>query len=579
VGNGGAGVSVGDAASGTWIVNSIIRDNATNLAILSHKPDSLWADYNDIAGGRTGPHDVDCDPGFVNPGQKDFRLSVTSLCRGRGWLDRPIGAGRLEPAPSERVTFEDVRVLRTGATTADLAWSVRGGLATMIVAYGTDPDKLDTVIVRDTGHWYQRRHLTTLRNLTPATRYYFRVGNRRLLDGPAPYHTFNYAWPERTPKGEEEYYKTLRKQDTMDDHLFSFTTAAQDTVCPRTIHVSVKGRDDASGSEAHPLRTLTQACVVVEPGDRVVVHAGTYCETARPWRSGLPGRPITFEAARGERVEINGARELIPFGFNLRDRHHIVVRGFIFFGQTEYAENDGGFGQVCIVGASDILVERCVFDGRINYCNSVFIYQSEDVTINNNIFISHHADMIIHDNPGPVTITRNSCLGPTLAKLYAPRNARLVIRNNLFGEHLFPKKKEQYKLKLPLVRELDMDYNCYYFDPQNDERRIVDYCPADVDPTHMTSLPEEAPTAKRVGIKGGLAEWQKTFGQDRHSFIADPKWQEPAKIENARSRFIDWPNRFHDFAPVNRADFRLAPGSPCLGAGENGVNIGADYDY
>ena len=32
-------------------------------------------------------------------------------------------------------------------------------------------------------------------------------------------------------------------------------------------------------------------------------------------------------------------------------------------------------------------------------------------------------------------------------------------------------------------------------------------------------------------------------------------------------------------APVNRADLRLAPDSPCLRAGENGVDIGADYDY
>jgi hypothetical protein len=557
----------------------VIRDNAQNLEIQPRDPGAVWADHNNIAGNVTGPHDVDCDPGFVNAAGKDFRLTLTSLCRGRGWLDRPIGAGRLEPPSGERLSFEDVRVLSTGTTTADLAWSVRGGLATMIVAYGTDPDKLDTVIVRDTGHWYERRHLTTLRELTPGTRYYFRVGNRRLLDGPAPYHTFNYAWPERSPKGEEAYYRTLRKQDTMDERLHSLATRTQETVSPRTLQVSVTGRDDASGSEAHPLRSLARACEMVEPGDRVVVHAGTYRETVRPRRSGLPGHPITFEAAPGDRVEISGARELIPFGFNLRDRHHIVVRGFIFSGQTEVAENDGGFGQVCIVGASDILVERCLFDGRMNYVNSVFVYQSENVVIHNNIFVSHHADMIIHDNPGPVTITRNSCLGPTLAKIYAPRNARLVIRNNLFGEHLFPKKKEQYKLKLPLVRELDMDFHCYYFDPQNDERRLVDYCPADVDPGKLTALPEEAPTKRRVGIKGSLDEWQKTFAQDRHSFIADPKWQDPAKIEKVRWRPADWPNRFYPYPPIVRADLRLAPDSPCLRAGENGVDIGADYDY
>ncbi len=577
--NAGAGVGLGREVSGAWIVNNIIRDNAVNAAVPPGLPASVWLDYNNIGGAPHGPRDADFAPGFVNAAAKDFRLTLTSLCRGRGWLDRPIGAGRLEPAAGERISFEAVCVLRAGATSADLAWRVRGGLATLLVAYGTDPDKLDTVIVRDTGHWYQRRHLTTLRNLTPNTRYYFRVGNRRLLDGPAPYHAYRYAWPERTPKGEEEYYRTLRREDVMEDRLHSFTTRTGETIVPRAIYVSVKGRDDASGSETHPLRTLGRACEMAGPGDRVVVRAGTYRETARPWRSGLPGQPITFEAAAGERVEINGAREQVAFGFDLRDRHHIVVRGFVFFGQTETAENDGGFGHVCIAGASDILVERCLFDGRMNYINAVLVYRSENVTLHNNIFVSHHASLIAHDNAGPVIVTRNSFLGPTLAKIYGPRNARLVIRNNLFDEHLFPKKKEQYKLKLPLVRELDMDYNCYYFDPKNDERRIVDYCPADMDPAGITALPEEAADKRRVWIKGSLAEWQRTHGQDRHSLIADPKWQNPGMIEKVRSRPAGWPDRFFEYAPINRADLRLAPDSPCRRAGENGQTIGADHDY
>ena len=71
----------------------------------------------------------------------------------------------------------------------------------------------------------------------------------------------------------------------------------------------------------------------------------------------------------------------------------------------------------------------------------------------------------------------------------------------------------------------------------------------------------------------------KTFGQDRHSLIADPKWQDPAKIEKVRWRPADWPNRFYPYPPISRADLRLAADSPCLRAGENGVDIGADYDY
>ena len=49
-----------------------------------------------------------------------------------------------------------------------------------------------------------------------------------------------------------------------------------------------------------------------------------------------------------------------------------------------------------------------------------------------------------------------------------------------------------------------------------------------------------------------LRAWQEATGKDRHSIFADPKYTDPE----------------------NR-DFRLRPGSPNLGAGEDGMTIGA----
>lgn len=49
-----------------------------------------------------------------------------------------------------------------------------------------------------------------------------------------------------------------------------------------------------------------------------------------------------------------------------------------------------------------------------------------------------------------------------------------------------------------------------------------------------------------------LDEWQESSGQDAHSVQADPMFGNPAA-----------------------GDFRLKPGSPAIGAGEGGANIGA----
>lgn len=66
--------------------------------------------------------------------------------------------------------------------------------------------------------------------------------------------------------------------------------------------------DDAnSGSAGKPWRTISKAAAVMRPGDRVIVHAGTYREWVSPRNSGTAEAPITYEAAAGEEVVLTGA--------------------------------------------------------------------------------------------------------------------------------------------------------------------------------------------------------------------------------------------------------------------------------
>ena len=79
----------------------------------------------------------------------------------------------------------------------------------------------------------------------------------------------------------------------------------------RTIHVDQgheNTSDDNDGSAEAPLLTIQAAADRLQPGERVLIHAGLYRETVRPRRGGDgPERMITYEAAPGEEVVITGA--------------------------------------------------------------------------------------------------------------------------------------------------------------------------------------------------------------------------------------------------------------------------------
>ncbi|MDR1525739.1 MAG: DUF1565 domain-containing protein, partial [Tannerella sp.] len=73
-------------------------------------------------------------------------------------------------------------------------------------------------------------------------------------------------------------------------------------------HVSVKGNDANSGTEAMPFRTIGRAAQAAYAGDVITVHAGTYREWVNPPRGGTDDDTrIVYRAAPGERVEIKGS--------------------------------------------------------------------------------------------------------------------------------------------------------------------------------------------------------------------------------------------------------------------------------
>lgn len=71
--------------------------------------------------------------------------------------------------------------------------------------------------------------------------------------------------------------------------------------------VATDGCDKADGSAAKPWRTIGRAALVAAPGDTVTIRGGTYREWVKPANAGRAGAPITYRAAKGEKVVVTGA--------------------------------------------------------------------------------------------------------------------------------------------------------------------------------------------------------------------------------------------------------------------------------
>jgi len=71
-------------------------------------------------------------------------------------------------------------------------------------------------------------------------------------------------------------------------------------------HVAPWGDDGNEGTETAPFRSIQRAADVLAPGQTCVIRGGRYRETVTLAHSGSPDQPITFTAAVGEEVIIDG---------------------------------------------------------------------------------------------------------------------------------------------------------------------------------------------------------------------------------------------------------------------------------
>ena len=83
------------------------------------------------------------------------------------------------------------------------------------------------------------------------------------------------------------------------------------TTYAKTYHVACEhpaASDANPGTAAKPFATIDRAAAILQPGEKVIVHRGTYRECVRPARGGTaPDKMIAYEAAPGDEVRVAGS--------------------------------------------------------------------------------------------------------------------------------------------------------------------------------------------------------------------------------------------------------------------------------
>jgi hypothetical protein len=163
--------------------------------------------------------------------------------------------------------------------------------------------------------------------------------------------------------------------------LFSFAH----TLMAVEYHVSANGKNSNKGSIVSPLKSISAAAKIAQPGDIITVHAGTYRERITPPRGGeSDAKRITYKAAQGEEVWIKGS-EIIDTWKHVKNGVWKTTLPNSFFGD---------YNPYKVLLEGDWLDSR----GRIHHTGEVFLNQKS-------LYEKASRDEVM--NPKPFADSRN----------------------------------------------------------------------------------------------------------------------------------------------------------------------------
>jgi nitrous oxidase accessory protein NosD len=156
---------------------------------------------------------------------------------------------------------------------------------------------------------------------------------------------------------------------------------AASMVSASEFHVTTTGDDDDTGGTLDPWQTIQHAASTATAGDTVIVHGGTYSEAVVFANDGTAQQPITFRAATGETVIVDGAGITLPgWGglLTISERQHIVIDGL----QVRHAGPNNENAGILIDESNHIAVRNCTtYDTR---SSGIGAWDSTDIEILDN---------------------------------------------------------------------------------------------------------------------------------------------------------------------------------------------------
>lgn len=392
-------------------------------------------------------------------------------------------------------------------------------------------------------------------------------------------------------------------------------------------HVALHGSDAAAGGEAAPWRTINHAAGLAQAGDTVVIHAGTY-HLARQIdfaHSGRSGNPITYCAAESENVQIDGG---FSYCLGLQGCSYLVFQdlrftttstavgaGMVYFEGTNYCQFLGcTFSDMpAEVGSENTAAIRCMQTevGQSVGCvfrNNLFtncrspamrLYDTDGWIIENNEFVDCLHAVGGKDQPNNMLVRRNRITGGELAFYFPGQSGctNVTITENIVigtdscfqvgGLGTYDRLRDDIKMFN------NSFYNCgHLITGWTDEFTRRQAYHSNI--FHDTVARNIGGGEDNAGRFLNVDKYSNALLSDEHhvmdwNCLSIPADDTSPRFVNARQGFntiAEWTAarptfEVHSIAAnplfVNAAggNFHLQPGSPCRGAGRNGVDMGA----